>query len=112
MPLFDLLNDFRKSPAALSKWMYAHQQHHKLILNGLKTKGITQTTEYVLYPFPEKNQLGWMLHNQQMHNEFNAALNLNGTDMQSVDLKDEQDFKTFLWDHYNEHRSASLALGI
>lgn len=92
--------------------MYAHQQEHKKILSALRARGITQTSEFVLYPFPEKDQLRWMLGNQQMHNEFNAALNLNGTDMQSVDLKDDNDFKVWLNDHWREHYAANQALGI
>jgi len=92
--------------------MYAHQQEHKRILTALRAKGVTQTSEFVLYPFPDRDQLRWMLGNQQMHNEFNAALNLNGADMESVDLKDDTDFKVWLWDHYAEHRAANIALGI
>jgi hypothetical protein len=111
MGLASLLNT-PKTQDQLNGWSFSHALHHKAILVALQQKTNSKFTEYSLDPFNPDDQQNWLLRHQQMHDDFNSQLGLNGQDLQSVDLNNEKEMQ--LWTYYNfqEHQAAAQALAI
>lgn len=85
--------------------MFTHQQEHNII-----AKRLGQPL-FNLYPFDENQMLQWLLNHQQAHNNFNAGFNLNSSDLQNVDLKDDDSFSRWKYDHWQEHIAIDKVLG-
>lgn len=77
----------------------------------LAQKGVS-LTEYVIYPVNEDSFQGFLESNQQSHQDFNSILNLQSSDLESVDPKDEKQLSAWIYLQYQELFSASAALGI
>jgi len=50
--------------------------------------------------------------NQETHDEMNSALQLQGSDLESVDINDPRQFESWIFSHYQEHFDAQSKLGI
>lgn len=70
------------------------------------------TTDYQLDPIAENDLPGWLQRNSQTHIEMDAALGVQGVDLQDVDLSDENQKQAWFWLHFLEHQSAENTLGI
>lgn len=86
--------------------MFFHQQQHNIIAQKLGLR------RYYLYPFDENQSFQWLLDHQQAHNDFNSPFNLNASDLQNVDLKDDESFARWKNDHWQEHLAIDKVLGL
>lgn len=80
-----------------------------------EVKPVINLTEYVLYPFDETNQEDFQTfleNNQQAHNDFNAVLGLQSSDIEELDPKNERQLQQWIFTQYQELFSASAALKI
>lgn len=112
MPLFDLLNSPAGAAKNLSDWSFSHAADHLEILQAIqKQKGVA-LTQYLLDPLNEHDLNQWLDRHQQAHDDFNTVLNLDGVDLQSVDLTNPSERESWTLLNFTEHRSARLALGI
>lgn len=90
---------------------FAHAQDHLLIIQKLQTLGVSLTFRQI-YPFDDNDKDGIAERHQQMHDEFNAVLQLNGTDMQNIDDSTEDGKIEFGELNKYEHSAAHTALKI
>jgi len=67
----------------------------------------------ILYPFVDSEKEQWLERHQQTHDDIIAALDLNiGTDLTSVDFKDERSVREWIYNNAEEHSSMRAALKI
>lgn len=84
---------------------------HQDIQQGIqKNLGINQTI-YVIDPWITQDANGILQRHQQYHNDMNAALDLNGSDLSTLNLKDPQAILGWAFTHWQEHQAAHAALG-
>ena len=67
---------------------------------------------YPLDPINFNAFIQWLEFNQQDHNNWNSALDLQGVDLESVDIKDEHQLDAWVFLNYQEIYSARSALRI
>lgn len=73
---------------------------------------IINLPDYVIDPIPHDNVKGWIENNQNLHNDMNGQLGLQGSDLQDVDFNDQKQLQSWFYLHFIEHQSAEQALGI
>lgn len=93
-------------------WSYHHKLSHDAIRQALVAQRGIATTDYILDPIFQQDIIGFLQRNEQTHTEMNAALGLNGVDLQEADLRDERQRVAWVWIHAEEHLAAEMALGI
>ena len=93
---------------------FSNADNHREILSGIakqQSTGVTTLGLYVLDPIPISKS-GWLLRHQAMHNDMNAALGLNGSDLSAVDFNNKEQLQSWIGLHAAEHYAASATLGI
>ena len=112
MTLNSLKNiDFSESSNMDFSW-YAHFQDHIEILEALqKQKGI-KLIQYNIYPFNKAGLDVILAAHQQYHNDMNGELQLNGTDLQELDVKNKETIRVWANENFYEHYAARAALKI
>lgn len=96
----------------LEEWAWHNFQHHEALIQAvLKVKNI-KLTAYRIWPFPKDMNSDWLEQHQQAHDDLDAALGLNGSDLSSVDYKDKRQLDAWLYQHFVSHQSAASALGL
>ena len=110
MPLPALLADsLTRDNIAL--WAFAHAQDHVEISQAtLKQKNV-KLPVFQLDPIPQDFKK-WLLDHQQAHNDMNAAWSLPGIDISTIDMKDKQAVRAWLFQNFTEHLSVSEAAKI
>lgn len=73
---------------------------------------VVKLPEYSIDPIPSDDVKGWLENNQNYHNDMNGQLDLQGSDLQDVDFKDQKQLQSWIFLHYQEHNSAEQALEI
>lgn len=68
--------------------------------------------DYVIDPIPDNDLKGWIERNQELHNDMNGQLGLQGSDLQDVDFDDQKQLQSWVYLHFIEHQSAEQTLGI
>ena len=80
-----------------------------------QVKPVVNLQQYVLHPVNEQDKLdfqNFLENNQQAHDDFNAVLNLQGSDIEELDIKDQNKLQQWIYTQYEELYSASAALKI
>jgi hypothetical protein len=67
---------------------------------------------YPLDPIPENDLDQWFIWHQQTHDDMLNALNLPGSDQESVNFADPNELENWLFLHIQDHISCRKALGI
>ena len=107
-----LLNNPFKDEKIKEEWYFAHANDHRDILQALQNAQSVKLTDYILYPYDDRDEQDWLIRHQSMHNAFNGLLGYDGTDLNRVDLNDPSQQEDWISQNYTEHYSARAALGI
>ena len=91
----------RQAPAG------AETASHMLMLKA----GIT-LPEYMLHPSNPDDTGVWEDQHQQMHQDMDALLGINGFDLTNVNFENEAYLAGWIQLHFNEHYQAANILGI
>lgn len=109
--LANLLNS-PNSDAEWAIWGFAHKDSHDLIRQAIQKKYGVNLDQYVLFPI-DRDEIGTFLNNnQQAHDDFNGVLGTRGSDLLEVNLNDAAQKQSWIYLHYQEHYTASNALGV
>lgn len=93
-------------------WAFVNMAHHRDINRVLFETTGTRINESVLDPFDIDQPDSWLTKHQVMHQEQNAALGIQGFDLQNVDFEDKEAMEAWITAHANEHYQAAQILGI
>lgn len=111
MSLVNLLN----VPKNQSDWENFFWANRTQLINiqqaVLKQKSVN-LPQYVVYPVADDSVQDFLTNNSQSHQDFNAVLGLQSSDLESVDLKDEKQLEAWVYLNYQELYTASQALNI
>lgn len=107
-----LVQIFPKDQTVRQSWAFNHDQEHRAIITAAASVKGVNLLEYILDPFNHDDQTGWLARHQSAHNDFNALVNFNGTDLQDVDFKNDKEREAWSWFHWQEHLNINQALGI
>jgi hypothetical protein len=102
-------------PQDLSKWpewWWSHWIDHQEIMQAIQKKGKGNLTVYVIIPWDDNDASGILGRHQEMHDDMNEALGLNGQDLSSLNPKDASDIQRWVSQNFSEHQAARSALGI
>jgi hypothetical protein len=101
-----------KDLASREAWGLAHSRDHQDIRQAIETAGKGNLSDWQLSPVPWKELSAWLIRHQTAHNDFNGAIGTSGSDISSVDFKNEESTKEWLYTHFKEHQAARQTLGI
>ena len=97
---------------AWQQFSWNNKQSHDAIRQAIFAQGNIRLNDYVLEPIAPDDLAGWLERHAQTHIEMNAALGVQGQDLQDVDLKDERQLVAWVFLHWQEHNTIVQALGI
>jgi hypothetical protein len=100
------------TPETWSRWTFALSSDTAEIQQAIQTQLGVMLPTYQLDPLPAFAAQEWLERNQQAHNDFNGALGLQGSDLESVNLKDRRERESWVWLVYRERQAARSALQI
>jgi len=93
-------------------WSLHHKLDHDEIADGVYNKYSIRLPQHQLDPIPMDQVTSWLARNQESHNEMNAQLSLQSTDLEGVDFADNNQLRSWIYLHYQEHFTARSKLGI
>ena len=93
-------------------WGFHHALDHQDIQQAILSQRNIALTQYILQPISQVDQTDFLQRNQITHNEMNGALNINSSDLQDVDFREENQLVSWINLHYQEHQNARAALQI
>ena len=93
------------------EYWFNHFQDHLDIVQAIQKTGI-QLTVYMIDPWLESDKDGILERHQQYHNDMNAVLKTPGNDLSELDLKDAAKVADWVYQQYQEHLNAHMALNI
>lgn len=87
--------------------------HHQDIQDAITIANptILQTT-YIIIPWVPSDVTGCLLRHQFFHNDMNAVTGYGGQDLTSLNFKDPESVKEWVYNHYQEHLAADTTLDI
>lgn len=91
-------------------WALHHRISHDAIRQALLAQKGIALTDYQLDPINFDDMKGFLQRNSQTHQEMDAALGAQGTDLLDVDLSDERQKVAWIRIHWQEHFTAEQAL--
>mgnify|MGYP001594669191 CR=1 FL=1 len=100
------------NPAELAQWSAAHMSHHRDINRRIYELAGVSLPEFVLDPINPDDTGVWEDQHQQMHQEMDAALGINGFDLSNVNFENEAFLAGWIQLHFNEHYQAANILEI
>lgn len=112
MPLFDLLNSPGGGGRNLNEWAFSHAQDHLEIIQAIQAKKSVALPFYQIDPLNEHDLNQWLNRHQQMHDDFNSVMLINGVDLQNVDFSDKKERSSWTLLNFQEHRDVRDALAI
>lgn len=92
--------------------MLHHAQDHLEIIQAINKQKNISLIFYQIDPYNPNDRQGWELRHQQMHDDFNSALDLSSSDLSSIDDQDDSEREEYAALHFREHQNARLTLGI
>lgn len=96
----------------LNVWAFAHASHHREINAAILALGGPVLLEVPLDPInPEAIQV-WLAQHQEMHDQFEAVLNIGGYDLLDVDWQNPQELAGWILLNASVHQQAANGLGI
>lgn len=93
-------------------WSWAHRDQHNIVRAAIKAKYGIDLTEYQLYPIPLDNLTQWQDNNQQSHDDINAVLGTQGTNLEQSDFSNPAQFQAWNYLHLREHETWGFSLGV
>lgn len=112
-----MLIDFPKSSTGpsdtgLSSWAWHHRVDHQDIASAVKKQLNITLPQYEIEPMTFTKDSIFLLRNQQMHSDMNAALGLSGVDLSTLNFDDRSQVQAWLFQHFQEHSAAHAKLKI
>lgn len=107
-----LLLEVPKNADEWARWSFHHRLQHDAIRQAIQTQKGVNTNAYILDPVNFNSPKDFLERNQETHNEMNAPLGLQGSDLEDVNLSDARELEAWVYAEYQELFSASQALGI
>jgi hypothetical protein len=101
-----------KTPQGWSYFSFNNRDSHDQISAAILKKNNILINAYQLEPINPEDIAGWLQRHSQTHNEQNSAMGTQGQDLQDVNLRDEKQLVSWIWNHYLEHQVLHQALGI
>jgi hypothetical protein len=95
-----------------SAWAFNHYQDHLEIIQGVVKEGGPQLELLEIDQINFQDVQSWLERHQQMHNDMNAVLKLQGNDLTAVDFRDVGQRQSWMWLNFREHFNAREALAI
>lgn len=97
----------------INVWAFSNQDNHRLITDAIRDLlGISLEVRQ-LDPMPQDDNLQfWLQKHQQTHNDFTSVLGIEGADLTVLNLENEREVSAWTFLHANEHRLATLILGV
>lgn len=99
-------------PRSLEEWALHHSAEHDEVRQAIRSQKSTAIPARELYPVNWKDWNAWAMRHQLAHNEENGVLGIAGTDLQSVDFRDEKEAEEWHFNHFREHLAQRTALKI
>jgi hypothetical protein len=96
----------------LAQWSFANQAHHLDIARVIFEKQNVRVDQFLLDPFNPYDPSIWIYLHQQVHNQQNQALGIQGQDLTGVDFNDPDSLGDWVYVHANEHQQAATILGL
>lgn len=99
----------------LAQWSFAHAAHHLDIINAIYHASGLVMPQYILDPFNPKDPNSvesWTYLHQQMHQNQNLVLGIEGQDLTEVDWQDPGLLAGWIQANFAEHLEASKILGV
>ncbi len=109
--IVDLLNR-PKDATQLSSFSFPNQNHHDLVVTALRALGNNNVNRYILDPISDQDMNNFLIRHQQSHNEINGVLGVAGNDLSSLNVKDINNFESWLLLHATEHLQWQNKTGI
>lgn len=100
-----------RSPGDWAGWTFNYQNAVHTIDARLTALGFS-VPQYQLDPLPGNDIDNYLARVQQSHNDFNAVLGFQGSDLSSVQITDPRQLEAWVWLLYLELYNACIALGI
>ena len=94
------------------QWFWHTRTDHDLIRSAVQEQGGPNLIQYVLEPVYQPDMERWLKDHWQTHVDFNEVIKFAPADLESVNLKDPEQRKIWLFTHYTEHQNAHQALQI
>lgn len=114
MPLAEIQN-VPSTEAEIAAWSFANSANHVDVIRRIyETQNGKQLTSYFIDNFDPKTlgSTGWLYLHAIMHQQMDAALNIQPADLSTLDWQDPDSVANWFNLHTNEHQQASSLLGI
>lgn len=95
-----------------AQWAFAHMAHHRDINRRLYELTLVALPEFILDPINIDDTGSWEYQHQQMHNDENQLLGIDGFDLTGLDWKNQNELAGWVYLNAQEHRQASDILEI
>jgi hypothetical protein len=100
-----------KTPLDWQRWSFDNRTSHDAIRAGILAKGGPNLADLVLDPIDFADWRGWLLRHALTHEQMDAALGVQSTDLSVLDLNDAQAVESWIGTHQLEHYDAELLAG-
>ena len=109
------LPDLYFPPQGASGWQeywFNHFQDHLEIIQAIQKATNIKLTEYIIDPWSDGDKEGILERHQQYHNDYEPILGIAGNDLTDVDIKKENEVKSWIYLNYQSHLAAHTILNI
>jgi hypothetical protein len=110
--LLVLLLNVPRSHDDWQRWSFAHNQSHLAINQAILTQKGVNNAAYQLDPIPDDDIPNWLTRNQEAHNDMNAAIGTQSSDLEDTDFRDQRQLESWIYLHFLEHQTAEQILGV
>lgn len=100
------------TPTELDVWASVHASHHRDINRAIYQLTQVALPEFVLEPINPKDTGVWEAQHQQMHQNQDAILGIDGFDLTGVDFTNPELLTGWIQLNSSEHFQAANTLGI
>lgn len=101
-----------KDALDLQWWSFHHADEHILISREILRAKNKRIELYPIDPVPLIDVSNWLRRHQTMHNDVNAILGTNGSDLTSLDIENEDQVRAWIYLDAQEHYLWRQELGI
>lgn len=112
MPLLNLLSRPFSDHKETEIWTFSHMQDHLEIINAIKKQKSVTLVPWLVWPFNPDDASSWLDRHQQLHDDMNNILKLDGINLQDLDFNKKDIVANWTDINYREHYNARIALKI
>jgi hypothetical protein len=115
MPIFFHNVVFPDDPTGFGVWLNEHYlEHLQMVALGLKQSPPRFIPDYAILSWSDEKAIvkQWLDAHQQIHNALRDWTGVQGIDLSSVDLSDDDEWFAWMDDHAQEHVLLEQALGL